>query len=376
MSYHVDEPIDPRTAFEVDLRDDSEETQSAAASQAALLLSARAGVVGVGNDAEYWSKESEDSGFELPDLGPLQRTRRLRVDEATQPLGISAKELAQERSPQIRDEVARTVSDLYEKPSTETAAALFEASMRSDHPLVRVAAAAGARETTRLRKQIRQTLEQGCESDDQLVARVAREALSQIDPKDSYLQAAVGERTSQKKRRRESHTSVITHGTWATGGDWYRPGGDFYDGLDNRRPDLELHDQSFQWSGGYSHSARRIGAIDLEQWIPNQGVTDVKFFAHSHGGTVASLATRRGVEFKKLVFMSLPVHTQWFPNPDKVRHIVDIRVRMDLVILADGGGQRFRNSQFDVKEHRHGWFNHFVTHDPAYWDQHDLWDRV
>ncbi len=101
------EPIDPRDAFTVtpepvdgDARlvaptTLSEATESAAASQAALLLSARAGVLGVGDEFEAEAQEASDAGFEIPDLRPLQRSRRLRVDEATVPLGMSVKELGQ-----------------------------------------------------------------------------------------------------------------------------------------------------------------------------------------------------------------------------------------------------------------------------------------
>jgi hypothetical protein len=29
-----------------------------------------------------------------------------------------------------------------------------------------------------------------------------------------------------------------------------------------------------------------------------------------------------------------------------------------------------------VKTHRNGWFNHSATHEPDYWDEHGLWDKV
>ena len=172
MRYQVPDPIDPRDAFTVTPEVDSEATQSAAASQSALLLSARAGVLGVSDETKEWQRKG-GSQLALPDLGALQRTRRLTVDEATQGLGVSTKELKSESAPRLQDEMAKTVDELYQHPSVEGAAALFEAAMYSPHPLVRVSAAAGARETTRLRKRIRETLETGCESDDPLVARGA-----------------------------------------------------------------------------------------------------------------------------------------------------------------------------------------------------------
>ena len=61
---------------------------------------------------------------------------------------------------------------------------------------------------------------------------------------------------------------------------------------------------------------------------------------------------------------------------EKVGKIIDIRVRMDLVIMLDRGGQRFKARRANVERHRNGWFNHSATHDPDYWNDHDLWGRV
>ena len=248
--------------------------------------------------------------------------------------------------------------------------------MYSQHPLVAVAAAAGARETTRLRRLIRTTLEKGSESEDPLTARLAQTALSKIDPKDPVIRKCVIPQPKSRKRRRKSNTAVITHGTFASNNAWYQPGGKFYVALDTNRPDLRVHDTSFKWTGAYSPSARRADSVLLNQWIGDQGLTTPDFFTHSHGGTVAHLATMQGAQFNRLVLMSWPVHERWFPNFANVSKIVDIRVRWDLVILLDGGDQRFRPNQFNVEEHRHGWFNHSATHDPDYWDDHDLWAKI
>ena len=169
---------------------------------------------------------------------------------------------------------------------------------------------------------------------------------------------------------------MITHGTFSSDAAWYQPGGDFYEALALNRPDLAVHDESFTWTGAYSPAARRADALLLKQWIDDQGLVAPDFFAHSHGGTVATLATRQGVDFDRLVLMAWPVHRQWFPVFSRINRIVDIRVRLDLVILLDRGGQRFRTDAFDVEEHRHGWFDHTAPHQPDYWDDHDLWSVV
>jgi len=371
MSDQPLEPIDPRDAFTVTPRLDSEATQSVAASQAALLLATRAGVLGHEAELAELEEEVDPAPFELPELRAVQRSQRIPVTEAVAPLAMSRSELAAEPATAVQDEMARKVHDLYQRPSFENAAALFEAALYSPHPLVAVAAAAGARETTRLRPQIRVVLEENAGSDDPLVAELAQEVLKQIEPKNPHLQERVITTPPSKRRRRNSRTAAITHGTWAAKQDWYKPTGNFYEALKANRPDLAVHNQSFTWSGDYSDGARRVAARELEQWVDNQGLLSPDFFAHSHGATVANLATRRGVDFDKLVLLAWPVHNQWLPDFGRVGQIYDIRVRFDLVILVDGGGQRFRDSR--VEERRNGWFDHAAPHEPAYWDAHGLW---
>lgn len=370
MSYHRFEPVDPRDAFTVTARPDDEATQSAAASQAALLLAIRAGVLGEQPTAEKLPE------FPLPNVRPLKKKRRLKVAEACAYLGASEQELSQDGEPALEQEMSRLIRELYRKPCVDAAAALFEASMFSPHPLVAVAGAAGARETTRLRPRIREALEHGYKSEDRLTSRLAVTAMSQMPSMQKLATAGVIEQPTSRKRRRKSDTAVITHGTWAADSAWYRPGGDFYAAVDANRPDLHLHDESFTWTGAYSKRARKADAKLLQQWIGDQGLGKPDLFAHSHGGTVANLATWRGVEFDRLVLLSWPVHRDWYPNLANVREIVDIRVRMDLVVLLDGGRQRFKSRSPKVKTHRNGWFNHSATHEPDYWDEHGLWDKV
>lgn len=372
------EPIDPREAFDVVPTEDSATTRSAAASQAALLLAARAGVV---YESETLLREIQEESataknFDLPALRPLERDRRRRVDEATRPLGMNKQELRQESSVRVQTEMASVVRRLYEKPETETAAALFEAGMQSPHLLVRVAAAAGARETTRLRKRIRSILEEGVRSDDATIAEVARTALGKIDRDAADLRPFVATPPPSRRRNRESNTAVITHGTWAGNQTWYQPAGEFHTALGAQRPDLDVHDESFVWSGGYSDSARSRAAGELKQWLGDQGLLRSDFFSHSHGGTVANLASQDGVEYDRLVLMAWPFRAEWVPDVSNVDRIIDIRVKLDLVILIDGGGQRFPGGQPKLEEHRNGWFDHSSVHEVDYWDDHDLWAKL
>lgn len=378
MIYKRYQPIDPRDAFTVRPRRKTrsalaaaEDSDSLAASQAAFLLAVRAGVLG------HVPTTEQHKEFPLPDVGKLRRSRHLKVDEACKYLGVTQRELQQEAEPDLEKEMTRAVRDVYEKPSIEAAAALFEAAMRSSHPLVAVAGAAGARETTRLRTEIRQTLETAYKSDDALTSKLALAAMGQIAPMGDIPGKRVVRQPKSRKRRRKSNTAVVTHGTWAAGNDWYRPpAGDFYRALMSNRPDLDVHDQSFKWSGGYSHEARQDGANLLKQWIPDQGLSVPDFFAHSHGGTVAHMATKGAdrVQFDRLVLMAWPARKRFFPDFSRVQRIIDVRVRMDLVILLDGGAQRFKTSDFPVEKHRNGWFDHSSTHESAYWDDHGLWE--
>ena len=118
-----------------------------------------------------------------------------------------------------------------------------------------------------------------------------------------------------------------------------------------------------------------LAAQQLVDWLAGFGLHTPDMFAHSHGGTVANLATRRGQQFDRMVLMSWPVHGEWFPDFTKLRIVVDIRVNLDLVILADRGGQTYvppAAFRSKVVSHINGWFNHSDTNTPAYWDKYGL----
>jgi len=51
--------------------------------------------------------------------------------------------------------------------------------------------------------------------------------------------------------------------------------------------------------------------------------------------------------------------------------VISIRVHLDLVILADGGGQRFYDPR--IEEHVLPlWFDHSLSRDPATWRQYNV----
>lgn len=62
---------------------------------------------------------------------------------------------------------------------------------------------------------------------------------------------------------------------------------------------------------------------------------------------------------------------QLYADLDFVRPVLEdgIRVRADLVIMLDGGGQRFRDAR--IRENvLNLWFNHSATHEPGVWRTH------
>ena len=111
------------------------------------------------------------------------------------------------------------------------------------------------------------------------------------------------------------------------------------------------------------------------EWVAAENLQSPDLFAHSHGGTVGHLATRRGLRLDRLVLLSWPVHAEWFPDFANVARIIDVRVHLDLVIIADRGGQTFTpppEQAGKVTSHVNGWFEHGDTHEPAYWQRHGL----
>ena len=94
--------------------------------------------------------------------------------------------------------------------------------------------------------------------------------------------------------------------------------------------------------------------------------------AHSHGASVTMLASWRGVSFGRVVFLSAPVHpAKYKMNFAAVQRVVSFRVKLDLVLLADGSGSKFSDPRYNENV-LPIWFNHSATHDPDVWRRYDL----
>jgi hypothetical protein len=262
--------------------------------------------------------------------------------------------------------------NVYETPTPDSAAALLNECVFHSHELVRTAAAAAYCTHAANPEPLVNLLAQATRSKDTLTRDVAATALARFYPGHEAL-AVLRVSRPTRTRRPPSRTSMLVHGTWAVGETWWQPGGDFHSYmLANVRPDLYSAADRFEWSGGYSDAARASGGVNLKDWINGHQLDGLQIFAHSHGGSVAMLATHNGSNMGKLVLLSCPVHEdKYMPDFSRAPDVVSIRVHADLVILVDGGRQRFRDNR--IRENvLPCWFNHSLTHDPQTWQQFNV----
>jgi hypothetical protein len=257
-------------------------------------------------------------------------------------------------------------------PSYQAAAQLTRACLNHPHDLPRVAAAAADLELSTAPTPALQVLADGLTSADPLARAVAATTLAQVAPEDPRLQALLAGSPAPAPRP-PSRTSLLVHGTFARGSTWWQPGGDFHEYLRAEvRPDLYGAADRFDWSGGWSDGARADGAAALRAWVDDRGLAGLDLFTHSHGGSVAMLASQDGLDIGTLVMLSCPVHVdRYLPSAAHAGRAVSVRVKLDLVILVDGGGQKFTDPA--IEEHVLPiWFDHFASHDPAVWREHDV----
>ncbi len=309
--------------------------------------------------------DEEAARFRIPQI--ISEGRRYRLQEVLRVERKAGRIPAGSR----RDALYPTSRDLarrlQESPSGQAAATLLAVCSDRPEPIVQVAAAAASFEITANPAQSIAILAKGTRDKDPLVRDVAATALARVRPEHSALRP-LAPQSRRGGRRGRAHTSLLVHGTWARNDTWWQPGGVFHSYLlANVLPDLYAGSDRFDWSGSYSEAARLIAANELQAWINNHSVTNPLIGGHSHGANVILLATQLGVSLREAVLLSCPVHWPMYaPDFSLVGKVVSIRVHLDLVILADGGGQRFYDSR--IQEHvLPVWFNHAATHDPAVW---------
>jgi hypothetical protein len=290
---------------------------------------------------------------------------------------VELKEGAPPRAePQAMDRVIPDLAArLYERPSLPVAAELLETCLSHPDDLTRVAAAAAYFEICADPVPSLDVLAEGIQMEDELVRDVAATSLARVAPADPRL-ARLTEPGDRRKGGAPAYTSLLVHGTFARNFPWWQPGGGFHTYLSGVLGDLYGASDRFEWSGGYSDERRALGAQDLGVWVDAHNVQGLDPFAHSHGGSVAMLASQFGLELGKLVLLSCPAHPQkYMPDFGHVGKVVSVRVHLDLVILADGGGQRFQHP--GIRENVLPiWFDHSATHDPDVWETYDIPSKI
>jgi hypothetical protein len=244
------------------------------------------------------------------------------------------------------------------------------------HALVRIAAAHAYLPLTDDVARCIRILAAGVKSSDLLERDLAATALSRAQPEHPALRTLNRRRPRVRRVRRRPQTLLLVHGTWASDSEWYQPGGSFHSFIKPQRADLYDQPDFFHWSGGYSDGARDQGAADLVQWVNDRNESGLDVMAHSHGANVLMKATTLGLTATKLILLSCPVHVnKYLPDFTKVQKVVSVRVKLDLVILADRGGQKFTHP--DIKENvLPVWFDHGATHDPSVWTKHGVAAKI
>jgi len=261
---------------------------------------------------------------------------------------------------------------VFAKPLAAHAADLFALCL--DHPqaLVRIAAAFASMPLTTKPGHNLRILVDGTKSGDELERALAATGLARTYPEHPALRRLSRGRTAPRvKQPRE--TLMLIHGTWASDQPWYQPGGDFFNFIQSKRPDLYSAADFFKWTGSWSDGARQAAATSLVQWVAAHSEAGLDLMGHSHGANVILLATALGLTMGKALLLSCPVHVdKYFPDFAKLKKpVYSVRVHFDLVILADGGGQRFNHP--DIKEIVLPiWFDHGASHDPQVWQGNNL----
>jgi pimeloyl-ACP methyl ester carboxylesterase len=136
-----------------------------------------------------------------------------------------------------------------------------------------------------------------------------------------------------------SSVFILVHGTWGAECSWYAPKGDFFDALEATVSEKNSVVVSFRWSGGCGHDSRVKAAQSLVKLIKTYDV-DMAIFvvAHSHGGTVAVLASQLLAQevdnkhnIRALFTLGTPVMSNYLPNMKIIHYLYNLFSFEDLV---------------------------------------------
>lgn len=317
----------------------------------------------------------EGESFPIPRLRPSHDVFTAHVVRSRVKAAYGA--ISPKRTDAMAKAYASCAERLYQSPRADTAAELMEMCLVHPRELVRIAAAYAYFPMTADPSRCVRHLVRGLKSADALEADLAATALAQVSPEHAALRRLSRKRI-RRGGRRPAHTLTLVHGTWASDAEWYQPpAGSFFSFVKGLRPDLYDGADFFLWSGGYSDGARAQGAVDLKAWVDAHNEDGLDIMGHSHGANVILRATQLGMTAGRVVLLSCPVHAgKYFPDLARVRQpIYSVRVKLDLVILADRGGQRFHDPAIQEVV-LPIWFDHSASHEPAVWQQHGVAQKV
>jgi pimeloyl-ACP methyl ester carboxylesterase len=371
----ITEPVPGPEAF---LRTDNAAIQS----QAAILLLLGTQMRGTFEDLRDDLRESLMQ-FPIPEI-QLQQNPRIRKQIHSQLEALLG--FCSEADPKwVLSESGKLAHFLYAEPRFETVLRLLVCCLFHPFELVRVASASACKALDWIPggADISEgILLEGMRSGNELVRDLSTAAFGDLDQRDiggfkEIESVGVEELVSVHGALPIGEQSVVVHGTGAGANEWWKPGGDFHSYLGDIGQ-VPSDPQYFRWSGAYSGGERAFAAKQLETWMSKQTIPVNTLFAHSHGGTVAMLASQNGLLVDRLVLLSCPALQGILPDFNRANQVVSFRVHMDLVILGDylvtGGRNRFQHSNID--EYFAGWFNHSATHEPATWEQYDLKSKI
>lgn len=125
---------------------------------------------------------------------------------------------------------------------------------------------------------------------------------------------------------------IIIPGTWASDSSWSKPGGDFFNALEERAQQLGFIAVPYTWSGALSHAQRVAAGKGLARLIASYP-SDTLFYlaAHSHGGNVAMIASQElphlsnAHKIHVLYTLATPIDPdQYAPNMRSINYLYNI----------------------------------------------------
>ena len=144
--------------------------------------------------------------------------------------------------------------------------------------------------------------------------------------------------------------TVIVHGTWAAGQDWWRDPAGAPPKSDSLWEFLRVGGavglvgapDEFAWSGGNSDYDRRQGAADFVIWWQGLGQPELDVVAHSHGGNVVMLALAKepALKVRRFVLLGTPARFDYVPRTKQTDELHNVYSEYDLVQIPGSYGAK------------------------------------